>query len=163
VDDDGTVWCRPPGFGKFRYWDDPAKTAAAWRDGFFTVGDLGRMDGDGYLYLDGRRDDLIISGGVNVYPAEVEAVLVGVPGVAELAVFGLPDDRWGQRVCAAVVPGPGGGPSSGGRLVEALQARATVELAGYKRPKQYVVLDELPRTATGKVQRNLIPALVGGD
>ena len=163
VDDDGTVWCRPPGFGKFRYWDDPAKTAAAWRDGFFTVGDLGRMDGDGYLYLDGRRDDLIISGGVNVYPAEVEAVLVGVPGVAELAVFGLPDDRWGQRVCAAVVPGPGGGPSSGGRLVEALQARATVELAGYKRPKQYVVVDELPRTATGKVQRNLIPALVGGD
>ncbi len=88
VDPDGTVWCRPPGFARFTYWRDPAKTAAAWRDGFFTVGDLGRMDADGYLYLDGRRDDLIISGGVNVYPAEVESVLSEVDGVAEIAVFG---------------------------------------------------------------------------
>ena len=104
VDDDGTVWCRAPDFARFEYWDDPAKTAAAWRDGAFTVGDLGRLDADGYLYLDGRRDDLIISGGVNVYPAEVEAALGDVPGVAAVAVFGIADDQWGHRVCAAVVP-----------------------------------------------------------
>ncbi len=109
VDDDGTIWCRPPRFARFSYWRDPAKTEAAWRDGAFTVGDLGRLDGDGYLYIDGRRDDLIISGGVNVYPAEVEAALSGVEGVADVAVFGLPDERWGQRVCRGDRAGlPGG-------------------------------------------------------
>ncbi len=116
VDDDGTIWCRPPGFARFRYWDDEAKTAAAWRDGAFTVGDLGRLDADGYLFIDGRRDDLIITGGVNVYPAEVEAALAAVAGVAEIAVFGMADDRWGQRVCAAVVTsgtGTGTGTGSG--------------------------------------------------
>ena len=120
VDPDGTVWCRPPGFGRFTYWRDPAKTAAAWRDGFFTVGDLGRIDADGYLYLDGRRDDLIISGGVNVYPAEVESVLSEVDGVGEIAVFGVSDDRWGQRVCAAVVPAATPGPQSAAPLIERL-------------------------------------------
>ncbi len=81
VDEDGTIWCRAPRFARFRYWRDEDKTAAAWRDGVFTVGDLGRIDADGYLFLDGRRDDLIITGGVNVYPAEVEAVLSEVAGV----------------------------------------------------------------------------------
>ena len=80
----------------------------AWRGTACTVGDLGRLDGDGYLYLTGRRHDLIISGGVNVYPAEVEAVLAAVPGVVQLAVFGRPDDQWGQKVCVAyVADGPG--------------------------------------------------------
>ena len=102
VDEDGTIWCRAPHFARFSYWRDPAKTDAAWKDGSFSVGDLGRIDNDGYLFLDGRRDDLIISGGVNVYPAEVEAVLSEVAGVGDLAVFGLPDDRWGQRgLCGA--------------------------------------------------------------
>ena len=105
VDDDGTIWCRAPEFAWFSYWRDAAKTDAAWRNGSFTVGDLGRLDGDGFLFLDGRRDDPIITGGVNVYPAEVEAVLGEVDGVGELAVFGLPDQRWGQRVCVALVPG----------------------------------------------------------
>ena len=160
VDDDGTIWCRPPDFARFSYWRDEAKTAAAWRDGSFSVGDLGRMDGDGYLYLDGRRDDLIISGGVNVYPAEVESVLSEVPGVGELAVFGLTDDRWGQRVCVALVPAALSARGSDSGLVEAVRAHAAAHLAPYKRPKQYEVLDDLPRTATGKVQRSLIPALV---
>ena len=161
VDDDGTIWCRAPRFARFSYWRDEDKTAAAWRKGSFTVGDLGRIDADGYLFLDGRRDDLIISGGVNVYPAEVEGVLSEVPGVSELAVFGLPDDRWGQRVCAAVVPTAPAGREMGPQLIEAVRARAATGLAGYKRPKEYVVLGQLPRTATGKVQRNLIPGLVG--
>ena len=85
----------------------PEKTAAAWRetpDGpAFTVGDLGRLDEDGYLFLDGRREDLIITGGVNVYPLEVEQVLLEHPGIDDVAVYGVPDDAWGQRVCAAYV------------------------------------------------------------
>ena len=164
VDGDGTIWCRPPGFARFTYWEDEAKTASAWRDGAFTVGDLGRLDHDGYLFLDGRRDDLIITGGVNVYPAEVEAVLIEAEGVAEVAVFGLADDRWGQRVCAALVPAaPGASVDRGDRrrLVEAVKDLAQNRLAGYKRPKQYEVVDVLPRTATGKVQRNRIPDLLG--
>ena len=157
VDDDGTIWCRPPAFARFRYWRDDDKSASAWRDGAFTVGDLGRLDEDGYLFLDGRRDDLIISGGVNVYPAEVEAGLAGVPGVSDIAVFGMADDRWGQRVCAALVLEPGAREAA---VAASVAAYASGHLAGYKRPKQYVVLDALPRTATGKLQRNLIPGLV---
>ncbi len=83
---------------------------AAWRDGAFTVGDLGRLDDEGYLFLDGRRDDLVITGGVNVYPAEVEGALCEVAGVREVAVFGVSDEAWGQRVCAAVVVDPGADP-----------------------------------------------------
>jgi len=151
VDENGTIWCRPPSFGAFRYWDDEEKTAEVWRDGSFTVGDLGRVDPDGYLFIDGRRDDLVISGGVNVYPAEVEAALSEVDGVADVAVFGLPDAHWGERVCAAVVPTAGATRTG---LVDAVAAHASSRLAPFKRPKQYVVVDALPRTATGKIQRS---------
>jgi long-chain acyl-CoA synthetase len=163
VDDDGTIWCRPPEFARFSYWGDDTKTASAWRDGAFTVGDLGRVDGDGYLFIDGRRDDLIITGGVNVYPAEVEAVLSEVPGVSEVAVFGLPDDRWGQRVCAAVVPTLPGTQLHADRVLDAVGAHAAAHLAAYKRPKQYEVVEGLPRTSTGKVRRNRIPDLLDPD
>jgi long-chain acyl-CoA synthetase len=160
VDEDGVIWCRAPRFAHFTYWRDAPKTASAWRDGSFTVRDLGRLDEDGYLFIDGRRDDLIISGGVNVYPAEVEAVLVEVDGVAEAAVFGVPDGRWGQRVCAALVPEAGLAPSSRDGLVQAVRAHVGGSLAAYKRPKQFEVVEALPRTATGKVQRRLVPGLV---
>ena len=103
----------------------------------FTVGDLGRVDEDGYVFLDGRREDLIISGGVNVYPAEVERVLGEVAGVEDIAVFGVEDEQWGQRVCAAVV---------GAADEEALRAHAREHLAPAKRPKEYHRLDTLPRT-----------------
>ncbi len=112
VDPDGTIWCAVPGYARFVYWDDPDRTTAAWREepgpttepgeAWFTVGDVGRLDDDGYLWLDGRRDDLIISGGVNVYPVEVENALAHAPGVEQVAVFGVDDESWGQRVCAAV-------------------------------------------------------------
>jgi long-chain acyl-CoA synthetase len=162
VDDQGVIWCRGPDFAAFEYWDDPEKTAAAWRDGAFTVGDLGRIDGEGYLYLDGRRDDLIITGGVNVYPAEVEAALSEVPGVAAVAVFGVADDHWGERVCAAVVPAPTAGEP--GAFERALRQGAADRLAGYKRPKEYFTVDALPTTATGKVQRRRIAPQLGlGD
>lgn len=148
VDPDGTIWCVVPEHARFTYFEAPEKTAAAWRDTpagpAFTVGDLGRLDDEGYLYLDGRREDLIISGGVNVYPVEVEHVLAAVPGVREVAVFGVPDEEWGQRVCAAVV----------GEVDEpALRSHAQAELAPAKRPKDYVFLDALPHTASGKVRR----------
>ncbi len=176
VDGDGTIWCEPPAFARFSYWRDSEKTARAWRDGAFTVGDLGRIDGDGYLFLDGRRDDLIITGGVNVYPAEIEAALAEAPGVAQVAVFALPDDRWGQAVCAALVPGPsapgrrgpGSAPGAGPRvqpgpdsLVDAARLAAEARLAPHKRPKRYVVTSSLPMTPTGKVRRRALPAFLG--
>jgi long-chain acyl-CoA synthetase len=148
VDPDGLIWCRVPEHARFEYFRSPEKTAAAWRhtpDGDeFTVGDLGRIDEDGYLYLDGRREDLVITGGVNVYPAEVESAIAAHPGVTDVAVYGVPDDRWGQRVVAAVV-----GTATPGEL----DAWCRERLAPPKRPKEYVVLDALPRTATGKVLR----------
>jgi acyl-CoA synthetase (AMP-forming)/AMP-acid ligase II len=161
VDEAGVVWCHAPDFAAFAYWDDPVKTAAAWRGDAFTVGDLGHLDADGFLYLEGRRDDLIISGGVNVYPAEIEAALSEVPGVAQVAVFGVDDETWGQRVCAAVVADPGAGEED--VLRRALREGATDRLAGYKRPKEYFVVDTLPTTATGKVQRRKLPERLGLD
>jgi len=149
---DGQIWCQAPDFARFEYWRDPSKTADAWRGDAFTVGDVGRLDKDGFLYLDGRRDDLIISGGVNVYPAEVEHALHDVAGVEEIAVFGVADEQWGQRVCAAVV---------GSVAPDAIKAAAHERLAGYKRPKDVYVVDDLPRTGTGKIRRTAIAAALG--
>ena len=158
VDPDGTIWCVVPEHARFTYFRAPEKTAQAWRetdDGpAFTVGDHGRLDDDGYLFLDGRREDLVISGGVNVYPAEVEDVLAGVPGVRQVAVFGREDPDWGQRVCAAYV---------GEAEPDALAAVARERLSPAKRPKEYHRLDDLPHTPTGKVQRLRLPELVEGD
>jgi long-chain acyl-CoA synthetase len=158
VDVEGRLWCVEPPHARFSYLHDAEKTAAAWRetpDGpAFTVGDLGRIDPDGHVHLDGRREDLIISGGVNVYPAEVEQVLGEVPGVRDIAVFGLDDARWGQRVCAAVV---------GTVDTAILDAHAREHLAPAKRPKEYHRLDALPRTPTGKVRRLDLPELLADD
>jgi len=147
VDGDGVIWCAVPPHARFSYYGDPVKTAGAWRDTAagpaFTVGDLGRIDDD-YLFLDGRREDLVISGGVNVYPLEVEQVLLEHPGVDDVAVYGVPDDAWGQRVCAAYV-----GPASPAELDAFVRER----LAPPKRPKTWRPLDQLPRTLTGKVLR----------
>lgn len=148
TDEDGQLWCAVPQHARFTYFGDAAKTAAAWREGpagpEFTVGDLGRIDADGYVFLDGRREDLIITGGVNVYPAEVEDVLGGHPGVEDVAVYGVDDDTWGRRVCAAYV---------GSASVDELEAWARERLSPPKRPKQYVAVDVVPRTLTGKVLR----------
>jgi acyl-CoA synthetase (AMP-forming)/AMP-acid ligase II len=153
---DGVIWCAAPEYGYFEYWREPEKTANAWQDidgrRWFTVGDLGRLDDEGYLYIDGRRDDLIISGGMNVYPAEIEAEILRFDGVTDVAVFGVADEQWGQRVCAAVV---------GDVDTEALTTWLRTDLAGYKRPKQVYCMDELPRTASGKVQRLRVAGLLG--
>ncbi|MET1061618.1 MAG: AMP-binding protein [Aeromicrobium sp.] len=147
ADDEDQLWCSVPAWARFTYWNAPEKTATVWKDTpdgpAFTVGDLGRVV-DGYVYLDSRREDLIISGGVNVYPAEVEAALADAEGLVDLAVFGRDDERWGQRVCAAYV---------GDVPEEVLRDLASNRLAPPKRPKTYERLDLLPRTATGKVRR----------
>jgi long-chain acyl-CoA synthetase len=145
IDPDGTIWCTVATYARFSYFGDPDKTAAAWRGDAFTVGDHGRLDDDGYLFLDGRREDLIISGGVNVYPLEVEQVLGTHPGVRDIAVYATPDPDWGQRVCAAVV-----GDATEAALIEFARSH----LAPPKRPKTYLFVDELPRTLTGKVIRS---------
>ena len=151
TDDDGTIWCRAPRHARFSYWRDPDRTARAWRGDSFTVGDVGRLDDAGYLYLDGRREDLVITGGVNVYPREVERVLADCPGVVEVAVFGVPDDEWGQRLCAAV---------SGPVTARVLAEYARAHLAPPKRPKTYLPVAVLPRTATGKVRRTDLAGLM---
>lgn len=152
TDERGQLWCAVPRWARFDYWGAPDKTAAAWRGDLVTVGDLGRVDDDGTVWLDGRREDLVISGGVNVYPAEVEAVLDTHPEVAESAVFGLPDDEWGQRVVAAYV---------GTADPAELTAWTRERLAPAKRPKSLHRLDELPRTSTGKVRRLDLPEALG--
>lgn len=152
VDGDGVIWCSVPPYARFTYWRDAEKTAAAWRGDAFSVGDLGRLDSDGYLYLEGRRDDLVISGGVNVYPLEVERALLELAGVQQVAVFPVADERWGQAVWAAVV----------GDVGEAeVVAWAAERLAPHKRPKRVLVLDEIPHTPTGKVRRSTLAADLG--
>ena len=151
TDDDGTIWCVVPPHARFTYYGAPEKTAAAWRDTAdgpaFTVGDLGRLDEAGYLYLDGRREDLIITGGVNVYPLEVEQVLREHPDVTDVAVYGVDDPAWGRRVCAAVV---------GGASASDLDAWCRERLAPPKRPKTWLRTEDLPRTLTGKVRRDVL-------
>jgi len=150
---DDLIYVTPPSFARWEYWRDPDKTAKAWQDvptrggrvaRSFTVGDHGHLDGDGYLFIDGRREDLIISGGVNVYPAEVERVLEAHSGVHEVAVFGVPDNEFGQRVCAAIV---------GDADLDELKTWARARLPGSHAPKSYVRVEALPRTATGKIKR----------
>jgi acyl-CoA synthetase (AMP-forming)/AMP-acid ligase II len=152
ADDRGQLWCAVPRWARFEYWRAPEKTAAAWRGDRVTVGDLGRVDDDGVVWLDGRREDLVISGGVNVYPAEVEAVLDAHPGVVESAVFGVPDPDWGQRVVGAYV---------GTADVDELTGWARERLAAAKRPKALHRVEELPRTSTGKVRRLDLPGVLG--
>jgi acyl-CoA synthetase (AMP-forming)/AMP-acid ligase II len=136
-----------------RYRGDPVRTAAVLRDGWLRTGDLGRVGPDGRLAVLGRRDDLVISGGVNVHPDEVEAVLASHPGVAEAAVAGRPDPEWGQRVAAFVVPRD---PASPPTLAE-LRAFTRRRLAAAKAPRELVLVPALPRGPSGKLLRRLLP------
>ncbi len=134
------------------YYRNPEATAEVFQDDWLNTGDLGRVDEDGYLTITGRKRDLIISGGLNIYPKEIEDVLYRIDGVLEASVVGVPDGRWGEVPVAVVVPGPGG-PSEDDVL------GAFASLAGYKRPRSVLFRDEpLPRTATGKVlKRDIAP------
>jgi acyl-CoA synthetase (AMP-forming)/AMP-acid ligase II len=144
----GQVWVNDPDAERFAYWRDESKTADAWKDGAYSVGDLGWLDGDGYLFLTGRKHDTIISGGVNVYPQEVELVLSEHPAIAEAVVFGVPNDEWGQEVRAQVVLQQGQSVEPD-EVIDWLRRRA----AHYKCPRRIDIVTELERTATGKLRR----------
>jgi malonyl-CoA/methylmalonyl-CoA synthetase len=136
------------------YWQDPGKTRGEFTpDGWFKTGDLGYVDGEGYVHIVGRAKDLVISGGYNVYPKEVEAELDALPGVLESAVFGVPHADLGEGVTAAVVLQPAALLSEAD-IIDAVKAR----LARYKVPKRVLLIDELPRNAMGKVQKNALRA-----
>ncbi|MDQ2807743.1 MAG: o-succinylbenzoate--CoA ligase, partial [Chloroflexota bacterium] len=140
------------------YWGRPDATDRALRDGWLHTGDLGYRDSEGYLYVVDRRDDLIISGGENVYPAEVEAVLGAHPAVREAGVVGAPDTRWGQVAHAAVVLRSGQAATA-----DELRAWCRSQLAGYKVPAVILFMDELPRNAAGKLLRRALRPLSEPD
>ena len=131
------------------YFDDPDATGAAIEpDGWLHTGDLATMDARGYLTITGRLKDMIVTGGINVFPVEIEAVIAEHPLVAEVAVFGVPDDRWGEAVVAVVRASGEAEPDP-----TALETFTRDRLAPYKVPKRWVFVAELPRTASGKVQK----------
>ena len=134
------------------YWRMPEKTHEEFTtDGWFKTGDVGRITADGYVTIVGRSKDLIISGGYNVYPAEIESVLNELPGVAESAVVGVPHPDFGEAVIAVVVARPGTQPDAGTMIVQLKS-----QIANFKVPKQVFVVAELPRNTMGKVQKNLL-------
>lgn len=147
----GQIEVRGPNVFK-GYWKMPEKTAEELRkNGFFITGDLGTRDDDGYITIVGRDKDLIISGGYNIYPKEVELVLDTQPGVLESAVIGVPHPDFGETVLAVLVPKDGASPD-----IDAIAAATGESLARFKHPRKLVILDELPRNALGKVQKNLL-------
>jgi acyl-CoA synthetase (AMP-forming)/AMP-acid ligase II len=149
----GTVWFS--GTRRFSYHNDPAKTAGAHNDkGWSTLGDMGHLDAEGYLYLADRRTDLILSGGVNIYPREIEDALALHPAVADIVVLGIPDEEMGQRVHAVVQPAvPGAGtPELASELIDFCRSR----IAHYKAPRSVSFEDELPRLPSGKMLRRLL-------
>ncbi|HKA51919.1 MAG TPA: acyl-CoA synthetase [Candidatus Dormibacteraeota bacterium] len=146
----GTVWLSLA-LADFEYHRDEEKTWAGRRSGFFTVGDVGYLDEDGYLFLCDRKADMIISGGVNIYPAEIESVLFTHPAVGDTAVFGIPDDEWGEQVKAVVEPAPGSAP--GQQLERDLIEFCRQRLAAYKCPRSVDFVDALPREPTGKLAK----------
>jgi len=147
---DGRIYFDLPDGVSFSYLNNESETAAAHRGTAFTVGDRGHLDEEGYLYLTGRRSDVIIVSGVNIYPAEIESVLGGVDGLLDFAVVGAPDEVNGERVTSVVVVKPREDP---GTVVDRMKAIANEALAGYKRPRAYLIAESLPRDPTGKLLR----------
>lgn len=133
--------------GRFdAYFKDEARTAAVLNNGWFTAGDLGRMDDEGFVYIVDRKSDLIISGGENVYPREIEDVLASHPGILECAVVGMPDAIWGETVVAVIVPAAEAAPGA-----EAVIEYCSARLAGFKRPRRVEFVSSLPKNASGKI------------
>jgi acyl-CoA synthetase (AMP-forming)/AMP-acid ligase II len=134
------------------YWNQPDETAATYgADGYIRLGDVGRFDETGWLHVSGRLKEMIITGGENVFPVEVEQALNELPGVVQAVAFGLPDDYWGERVEAAVTVRPGEGVTA-----DALRASVRESLAGYKVPKRIHVVDALPLTPNNKPDRRAL-------
>jgi fatty-acyl-CoA synthase len=141
-----------------QYWRRPEESAEAIRDGWLHTGDVGYFDQEGYLYLVDRRKDMYISGGENVYPAEVEDVIMGMPQVADCGVIGIPDAKWGEVGLAVVVKAPGAEVTE-----EEVIDYCRGKLAGYKRPRKVAFTDALPRTLTGKILKKDLRAIYVKD
>ena len=149
-DEVGELWARGPVLFN-GYWNRPEETAKAVRDGWVSVGDMARRDAEGFLYIVDRKKDMIISGGVNIYPREVEEILFAHPGIADVAVIGIPDERWGERLKAFVVA------RDGAKLdTHAIAIFCTGKIATYKIPKILELVDALPRNANGKVLKTIL-------
>ncbi len=146
----GTVWIKMGDFS-FEYHNDKEKTEKARHEGFFTVGDIGYLDEDGFLFLMDRKIDMIISGGVNIYPAEIEGTLLSHPKVGDAAVFGIPHEDWGEEVKAVVQPAAGVEP--GDALAQELTAFCAERLAKYKIPRSFDFIDGMPRDPNGKLYK----------
>jgi acyl-CoA synthetase (AMP-forming)/AMP-acid ligase II len=146
----GEIWVKTPTMMR-GYAGRPDLTAGAIIDGWYCTGDGGRLDAEGFLYLTDRIKDMVVTGGENVYPAEVETVLREHPAVADCAVYGLPSLEWGEKVCAAIEVRPGQSVTEG-ELISFMKS----QIAGYKVPRQVEVVDALPRTASGKIQRSKV-------
>lgn len=156
VGDTGRVYLRM-GSHAFEYRGDPDKTRASRMGDFVTVGDLGRVDEEGYLYLLGRSAEVVVSGGINVYPAEVEAAILSHPEVEDVGVIGVPDPEWGERVVAVVQACPDSELATDERSAQAvLQEYLTDRLARYKVPRTVTVVERLPRAANGKLRKQLL-------
>ncbi|MDP9092223.1 MAG: acyl--CoA ligase [Actinomycetota bacterium] len=136
------------------YWDAPEQTELAFAGGWFHTGDLGWIDEDGYLYLADRKEEMIISGGENVYPLEVEGVILRVAGILDVAVVGLPDERWGERVAAVIVV------DGGDEIVQQVLSVCQDELASYKRPRALLRVEAIPRTVAGKIEKHAVRELL---
>lgn len=148
----GEIWFRGPGITP-GYWCNPEETAAAFAPGgWLKSGDIGWQDEDGYYYVAGRIKDMFISGGENIYPAEVENVLVQHPAVLEAAVIGMPDEQWGEVGCACLLLRPGATPPDDTALTDFCMER----LARFKVPKRFIILPDFPRTAAGKILKHLL-------
>jgi fatty-acyl-CoA synthase len=137
------------------YWQAPQATAAVLKDGWFSSGDMGHLDEEGFLYVDGRSKDMIISGGENIYPAEIENLLIESPDIAEASVIGRPDPRWGEIVVAVVVPRENSTLSSE-QVLKLLEGR----IARFKHPKEVVMVKALPKTALGKIRKEDVRHMV---
>jgi fatty-acyl-CoA synthase len=154
---DGEILVRAPSVTA-GYWDEPEMTERLIVDGWLHTGDMGRFDEDGFLFISGRKTDMIISGGMNVFPAEIETVLRQHPAIAEVAVIGLPDEKWGETVCAVVEPAEGAIPDEADII-----AFCTQRLASYKKPTSVRVVDELPRTAVGKLKKFVLREQIAAE
>ncbi|HYL88961.1 MAG TPA: AMP-binding protein [Burkholderiales bacterium] len=147
----GLIYCRQPAYPDFTYTNDPAARAAIERDGLWSVGDMGYLDADGYLYVSDRKSDMVISGGVNIYPAEIEATLLTMPAVADCAVFGIPDTEFGEALAAAIHLREGQHATA-----EQVQDFLRSRIANYKVPRVVTFHDTLPREESGKIFKRLL-------
>jgi acyl-CoA synthetase (AMP-forming)/AMP-acid ligase II len=149
----GEILCRGPNIMK-GYYKEPEATKAAIRDGWFHTGDMGRIDEDGFLYIEGRKKEIIISGGINVYPAEIENIIISFPGIQDVSVIGVPDDKWGEKIVAAIV-------LTGDEMFneEAFKKYCKERLADFKCPREVFIVKVLPRNAAQKVLKNELQVL----